>query len=144
MRAELFLSFILFYSGNLYNLKKLFIFNWRITALQYCIGFCHTSVWISYRYTYAPSLWKLPPSSHPILSPCWHRASIWAHWARTTNFHWLSILRMVSMFLCYSLHLSHPLLPNLCPQVCSLCLCLHFCPANRSISSIFLDSIYMP
>ena len=23
--------------------KKLFLFNWRIIALQYCDGFCHTS-----------------------------------------------------------------------------------------------------
>ena len=34
-----------------------------------------------------------------------------------------------------------PLLPLLFPQVCSLCLCLHCCPANRFISTIFLDSI---
>ena len=30
----------------------LFIFNWKIIALQYCAGFCHTSTWISHRYTY--------------------------------------------------------------------------------------------
>ena len=23
--------------------EKLFVFNWRIIALQYCVGFCHTS-----------------------------------------------------------------------------------------------------
>ena len=28
-------------------LKNLFIFNWRIIALQYCIGFYQTSSWIS-------------------------------------------------------------------------------------------------
>ena len=32
--------------------KKLLIFNWRIVSLQYCIGFCHTSAWISYRYMF--------------------------------------------------------------------------------------------
>ena len=47
------------------------------------------------------------------------------------------------MFPCYSLHSSHPLLPPLGPQVCSLCLHLHCCPANKLISTIFLDSIYM-
>ena len=43
----------------------------------------------------------------------------------------------------YSLNSSHPLLPPLCPQVHSLYLCLYSCPANRVISTIFLDSIYM-
>ena len=36
---------------------------------------------------------------------------------------------------------SSQLLPPLHPQVCSLCLCLHCCPANRFISANFLDSI---
>ena len=44
--------------------KKSFIFNW-IIALQYCVGFCHTSAWISHRYTYVPSLLNLPATSHP-------------------------------------------------------------------------------
>ena len=41
-----------------------------------------------------------------------------------------------------SLSSSHPLLPLHCSQVPSLCLCLYSCPAKRSISTIFLDSIY--
>ena len=32
------------------------------------VGFCHTSTWISHRYTYVLSLLKLPPASHPIPS----------------------------------------------------------------------------
>ena len=43
-------------------LLKLFIFNWRITALQYCVGFCHASAWISHRDTYVPSLLTLLPT----------------------------------------------------------------------------------
>ena len=35
---------------------------------------------------------------------------------------------------------SHPPPPD--PQVCSLCLQLHCCPANRFISTLLLDSIY--
>ena len=55
-----------------------------------------------------------------------------------------SILHVVVyMFPCYWLNSSHALLPPLCPQVCSLCLCLHCCPANRFIGTIFLDSIRM-
>ena len=43
---------------------NLFIFNWRIIALQYCVGFCHPSTWISHRYIYVPSLLNLPATSH--------------------------------------------------------------------------------
>ena len=47
------------------------------------------------------------------------------------------------MFPCYSLNSSHPLIPPLCPQVRSLCLHLHCCPADRFISTIFLHSTYI-
>ena len=49
-----------------YFFKILFIFNWRIIALQYCVGFCHIPMWISHRYLYVPSLLNLPPTSNPI------------------------------------------------------------------------------
>ena len=47
------------------------------------------------------------------------------------------------MLRCYSVNLSYSLLPPLHPQVCSLCLQLCCCPANRFISPIFLDSVYL-
>ena len=41
-------------------------FKWKIITLQYCNSFCHTSVWISCRYTCVPSILKsLPPPSPP-------------------------------------------------------------------------------
>ena len=43
------------------------IFNWRIIALQCCVGFCHTKSWISQKYTYISSLLSLP--SHPLYDP---------------------------------------------------------------------------
>ena len=47
-------------------LKDFFIFDWRIIASKYCVGFCHTSTWISHRYTYVPPSWvSLPPPSPP-------------------------------------------------------------------------------
>ena len=53
-----------------------------------------------------------------------------------------SIFRMVlCMFPGCSLHLSHPLLPQLCSQVCSPCLHLHCCPANRFIGTILETKI---
>ena len=44
---------------------KKYIFNWRIIALQYCIGFFNTT-WIRHRYTYVPFLPNLLPTCHPI------------------------------------------------------------------------------
>ena len=49
-----------------------FFLNWSLIAIQCCINFCYTMKWISYMYTYIPSLLDLPiptPLSH-------HR---WAH-----------------------------------------------------------------
>ena len=53
-----------------------------------------------------------------------------------------SVFHMVlCMFPGYSVRLSHPLLPLLCSQVCSPCLHLHCCPANRFISTILETKI---
>ena len=41
---------------------NLCIFNWRITALQCCVGFCHTLTCISHWHTYLFSLWAFPPN----------------------------------------------------------------------------------
>ena len=43
-----------------------FIFIWRIIALQYRVGFCYTTTWISHTYTYTLSLLSFAPDpSHP-------------------------------------------------------------------------------
>ena len=49
-----------------FTLKKNY-FNWRIITLQYCDGFCHTSIWIGPKYTYIPSILNLPLTS--LLTP---------------------------------------------------------------------------
>ena len=129
---------------------KNFIFNWRVIALQCCVGFCHTSTWIRHRHTYVLSLLNVPRTSHHIPP---HPTPF--YWARVSQSTWFELLALYSkftlavlhmvihMFKCYSVCASHPLLPSLCPQVCSLCLHLLRCPANRFIHTIFLDSINM-
>ena len=72
--------------------EKLFIFNWGVIALQDSVGFCHTSAWVSHRYSYAPSLLNLPPTSHPIPH---HRAPDLSSACHTANSSWLSVLPMV-------------------------------------------------
>lgn len=44
------------------------IFSWRIIALQYCAGFCHTEAWISHRFTDVPSLF--PEDTLALISRC--------------------------------------------------------------------------
>ena len=39
-------------------------FNWRLSTLQYCSGFCHTLTWISHGCTYFPHP-EPPPTSPP-------------------------------------------------------------------------------
>ena len=51
-----------------FNLN-LFIFDWKIIALQYCVGFCHVSTRICHRYKNVRSLLNLPPTPTPF-HPC--------------------------------------------------------------------------
>ena len=60
------------------GLVKLFFFffnlfsylNWRINTLQYCDGFCHTSISIIHRYTSVPSI-LTPPSLQVVTEQLW-------------------------------------------------------------------------
>ena len=83
-------------------------------ALQYCVGFCHTSTWIGHRYASVPSLYNLPPPSHPP-HPSWlsQRTGL-RSLSHAGNSLWLSVLCMVMhTFPCY-----------LCPTFSSPC-CVH-------------------
>ena len=85
-----------------------------------------------------PARTSLPTTTHP--TPLGHhRAPVWDP-CIIQPIPTAHILYMVTYtFPYYSIHLSHPLLSTLCPQVCSPRSC---CPANKFISTIFLDSIY--
>ena len=48
-----------------FNMSYIYIyfFNWRISVLQCCVDFCHTTMWIGSNYTYGPSLSSFPPTT---------------------------------------------------------------------------------
>ena len=58
-----FLTLLFFSVYNTFSCLKFILFNCRIIALQCCVDFCHTSTWISQRYTQVPSLLNLLPTS---------------------------------------------------------------------------------
>ena len=91
----------------------------------------------------ATGIHMFPPSWIPLPSPSRLSQSMGlSSLCHIVNSYLLSILHMeMYTFSYYSLSLSHPLLPLLRPQVCSLHLCLNGCSAYRIISTIILDSI---
>ena len=120
-----------------YLLFNIFIiFNWRVIALQYCVGFHHTAAWISHSYTYAPPSWaSLPPStpSHP--SRLFQSTSL-SSLSHSSNFHWLSILHMV---MCIDI-------PHLYLSVSDHLNCFHVLAiVNRVVMNIVVHvSFWMP
>ena len=119
-------------------------FYWEIVALQYCSGFCHTATGISHRYTYVPSLLNLPLTSHlPYPLGC-HGALGWTPCVTEQMptgclFHtWEYICVCPTLWI-------HPVLslPHCVRKPVLLCLRLHCCPADRFISTIFLDSTHL-
>ena len=49
-------------------LAIIFFFNWSIITFQCCAGFCYTTTWASYVYTYIPSLIPTPWGHHTEVS----------------------------------------------------------------------------
>ena len=120
-------------------IKHPLFFNWRIIALQCCIGFCHTITPISHNYIYIYIHiyiythihiyiylhTSLPtyPQSHPLGQ---HRALGWApdviHQLPTSYlfYKWECIFLCMVVYIrqCYFLNSSHLLLPLLCPHIC--------------------------
>ena len=120
-----------------------FIFNWEGNCFTILCWFPPHINMSRHRYTYALSLWNLPPtfptSSHPLGCQGALHLSFLLHIA---NSQWLSILHMVLyMFPCYSLNSFHPLFPHFVHKSFLSSLRFHCCRANKFISTIFLDSI---
>ena len=84
-------------------------FNWRLIILQYCGGFWHTLIRISYGCTCVPhpdSPSHLPPHSIPQGHPS---APVLSTLPHALNLDWQSDSQMIIyMFQCYSLKSSHP------------------------------------
>ena len=126
--------------------------NWRIMALQFCVGFCHTSTWVSHRYTYVASLLNPPASpSHPPRLPQSTRLSLLPHIA---NSHWLSILRRVPwglrwsrigcMFHCYCFGSSLRLWICFCFLRCSWCSFWSTWPSFWRVTAVTVASFICP
>ena len=117
-----------------------FIYNWRVIAYSVIL------VSVIQQHKSAISVFKsahswtsFPPSTpfHP--SRLSQRTGLNSLCHRV-NSHWLSIL-----CICVNASLpNHPTIsfPNIVHKSV-LCLCLHCCPANRCICTIFRDSVYM-
>ena len=63
---RLFSNFFFFENDVLFLNLYLYILNWRILALQCCVGFCHISTWFSHRQKNVPSLLSLSFLSHSV------------------------------------------------------------------------------
>ena len=87
-------------------------------------------------YVYIYSLPPEPPSHPHPLCVGYHKAASWAPCVTQQLPASVHMLMLLSQFV-------PPQLPALCLQVHFLCLSLYPCPANRFISTIFLDSICM-
>ena len=107
-----------------------------VSAVQQCESDIYLYIYISI-YLYISAI---PPTPDP--TPPRSLQSIRLGSLRyTAASQWLSILpRVLYMCQCYSLNSSHPL--PLCLQVHPLYLHLYSGPANRLISTIFLDPMH--
>ena len=125
------------------SLKKLIYFNWRlITILWWFLPYTDMNQPQVYMCLPQPE-----PASHlpahliPLGSPSAPTLSALFH---DPNLDYSSILhRVIYMFQCYSLKLSHPRLLPQSPKVFSLYLCLFCCIAYSVVVTTFLNSIYM-
>ena len=125
---------------TLFLIINLFIFTWRVTALQYCVGFCHTSKWIIGIYMFPPS-WTPLPAPAPS-DPSWVSQSTRLVLPASHSRFPLAIYSTCGNT-CMSMLLSQctpPSPPG--PQGCSLRLHLHRGPADSLISTICLDSYH--
>ena len=128
------------FSSILFSCHVCVFFNWRTIALQYCVGFCCTSIWISHRYTHVPSLLSTLPIFHPI-PPVWF---VTEHFVELPVSHGKFPLALYfTLVMCIFTYSSLSLSPSSSPQVFSLCLHLHCCSANGFCFEVLLCWAYI-
>ena len=111
-------------------------------ALQWCVSFCCTTTWVGYMYTHTPSPHG-PPSQCPFHPSRSLQSPELSSLCCAAASHELSVSHTV-VYKCQCDSQFVPPSPSLlCPHVRSLCVRLYFCPANRFICTIFLDSTCM-
>ena len=119
-------------------MQILFFFNWKIVALQWVFFFFFffaVQQSESAIYIHIPPLFRI---SFPFRSP---QSIACSSLYCTIGSYQLSILYIV-VYICQSQspNFYHPSIPHWCSYVCSLCLHLYFCFANRFICTIFFRS----
>ena len=103
------------YQTLLSYISNMFFFNWRIMASQYCVDFCHTITWLSFKYTYVLPFLNFPPIPQPSRpSHSTGLGSLCPH----GSFPRLSLFTCIFVYICpcHSLSPSHPLRPLLCSK----------------------------
>ena len=122
----------------------MYLFNWRLITLQYCIGFAiqqHESTTGIHMFPILNPPSHLPPCTIPLGHPSAPAPSILYH---ASNLDWRFISHMIIyMFQCHSPKSSHPCPLLQSPKDSSIHLYLFCCLAYRVIFTIFLNSIYM-
>ena len=108
---------------------------------------CFTILWfLSYTNMNQPQVYICPLPPEPLFHLPPHPTPLDCHRARFKVPVSQSKLPL-AIYLTYGNVCLHAILsfhpPSFPHCVCSLCLCLHSCPANGFISTIFLDSIHM-